>query len=183
MSIPHLTDEQLQMYVDEVLTEEESYAIAKHLQACSQCSSEHASLTRLHRTLKSFPVERVGSDFTQTLLEKLGIAPKTTFLYRVAENFAYAFGLVIVLGMMLTAFVVTGVVTTGQLSAILDPVIQTTEIVVKQIRSSLALLVVATRSYLPFLFADAGMKMAVTATLAVGMLALLDKFLKKRITR
>ena len=183
MSSEHPLDERIHLLVDGRLGEAEAAAIRNHMRTCTRCSSTHASLTRLDRTLRSLPDEHLASDVTSTIMAKLRIASGPPLLFRAVENLAYAFGLMIVLGMMFTAFVLTGAVDTGQIAESERVFNAAAESATDQLQSLLASFTSAMQSYMPFAFGHGSMKIAVMATIVVAMLALVDRIMKRRMLR
>lgn len=183
MSGEHLTNGQLQSLVDGMLPSSEAAAVTAHLRICSRCRNASAGLQRLDTTLRNLPTAKLGSDFTRNVLTRLDIVPKSPVLFRVVENFAYVFGMMLVLGVMLAVFVLTGVVDSSQVSDtqtwlnnVGDGVGEYTSHFVGMFSSLL-------QSYLPFIFGNGNFKIAIMGTIAVGMLMVLDRFLKRKILR
>ncbi|MBI5471419.1 MAG: zf-HC2 domain-containing protein [Ignavibacteriae bacterium] len=181
MSSEHVRDELLQMYVDSRLDATESAAVRQHLLTCRVCSSAHFSLTQLDRGLRSLPTERLASDFSSRVMTKLSIAPRSPFLFKAIENMAYVFGLMIVLGIMLTAFVLTGAVSMEQFAESRTVVNSFTDSMSLHLRSAIDALTLTLETYLPFVFRHSSMKVAAMATVVIGMLALIDRIVRRRV--
>jgi hypothetical protein len=99
------------------------------------------------------------------------------------ENLAYLFGLMIVLGTMLTAFIITGAISSDDISNTQTVARNITGTITSTINRPIAWLTSSLQSYLPFVFGTGSLKIAVTGTLIVGILALLDRFLKRKFVR
>jgi hypothetical protein len=180
MSSQHITNEYLQLLLDGVLIPYERVGAEHHLQSCKQCRQAYQRLAWLDTSLKILPVEKTNADFASVVLAKLNIAPRTSFLFRIVENLAYAFGLVVVLGLMLTAFLVTGVVNKKQVMETQSTFTNFERTIGQQVDSFAGGLTAFMQTYLPFIFGSGTLKIALMSTLAIGTLALVDKFLKRR---
>ncbi|MEK7248790.1 MAG: zf-HC2 domain-containing protein [Bacteroidota bacterium] len=183
MTNEHFSNEQLQLLVDDELPVSEAAAVKEHLRLCRRCNAVYVSLSKLDSALLNLPMEHLGSDFTRNVLTKLHIVPKIPFLFRVVENLAYVFGLMMVLGVMLAAFVLTGVISSEQISQTKSSVGETSGMIADKMNSIIDALTVSLQSYLPFVFGGGSLKIAAMGTFVVGMLALLDRFLKRRLLR
>ncbi len=183
MSSEHLTNEQLQLFVDGMLPPEEAASVAGHLRICFRCRNASAALQKLDATLKSLPSGNLGSDFTRNVLMRLDIAPKSSRLFGVVENLAYVFGMMIVLGVMLAVFVLTGVVGSSQVSNTQTWLNNASDVFAGRTSHFVASFASALQSYLPFIFGNGNLKIAAMGTIAVGMLMVVDRFLKRKILR
>ncbi len=171
------------MLVDGLLPSSEAGSVQRHLNTCTRCTIGYKRLVGVHDALKNMPAEHVRSDFTQAILGKLGIVPKTPFLFRLAENLAYAFALMIVLGIMLSVFTITGVLNTQQLQQTQSAIGEVSGKIGSSMNSFLNVLTAALQSYLPFVFGSGSLKIALMGTVIVGMLALADRMVRRRVLR
>ncbi len=183
MNTDHLTNEELQSFIDGTLVPDEAPSLAAHLQVCAHCRTAHQSLRRLDGAMKSLPAENLGSEFTRNILARLNIVPQPSILFRVVENLAYVFGMMIVLGVMIAVFVLTGIIDSSQVAQTQSAIGNITEAITGRTSHFMESFAMALQSYLPFLFGDGNLKIAATGTCVVGLLAVLDRFLKKRILR
>ncbi|MBX2992493.1 MAG: zf-HC2 domain-containing protein [Bacteroidetes bacterium] len=183
MSNNHLTNEHMQLLVDGNLPTEEAGDVQRHLNTCTHCAMSYRGLVGVHDALMNMPTEHVGSDFTQRILGRLGVVPRTPFLFRLAENLAYVFALMIVLGIMLSVFTVTGVLNTQQLEKSQSAIGEVSGKIATSMNSFLNEFTVALQSYLPFVFGSGSLKIALMGTIIVGMLALADRLVRRRVLR
>ncbi len=183
MNGEHLTNEQLQSVIDGMLPRDEATSVTAHLGICQRCRNASAALQRLDATLKNLPATDLGADFTRNVLTRLDIVQKSSVLFRVVENLSYVFGMMLVLGVMLAVFVLTGVIDSSQVSNTQTWLNNAGSAVGETTSHVVALFAAALQSYLPFIFGNGNLKIAVMGTAAVGMLVVLDKFLKRRMLR
>lgn len=181
MRSEHLTNEELQLFVDGTLPASEMSSTRLHIQTCARCRIAHESLLRLDASLRSLRVEQLGADFTRSVLANLNIIPQSSFLFSVVENLGYVFGLMIVLGIMLTAFILTGVIDQQQVSQTQSIVGSASSAIGGKMNSMIDALTIGLQSYLPFVFGGGSLKIAVMGTLVIGMLAVVDKIVRRRI--
>ena len=108
----HCSSAQLQSYVDRRLHEDEEKLVSDHLQICVQCTRAYEALAQIDTSLRKLPRESLSSGFTRAVMARLHLAPKSSLLFRLLENVAYLFGLLLVLGTMALVFILTGTVDT-----------------------------------------------------------------------
>ena len=113
MTRNHLTSNELQEYLDGRMATGSAAEIRAHLQTCPECRRAHASLEILDRGLHAIPLEETGPAFTATVIRRLGLSGGTSPSGRVLERFAYAFGLVMVLAILTSVFLWTGIIPSG----------------------------------------------------------------------
>ena len=183
MNDNHISSEQMQLLVDGLLPSTDATYVLDHLHTCTRCGRTYDKLAKVDKVLRNVPLERVRADFTRTVLGKLNIVPKTPFLFRIAENLAYVFTLMIVLGIMLTVFTITGVVNTQKIDQTQSAIANISEGMSTAMNSFFGGFSNALQSYLPFVFGSGSLKIALMGTMIVGMLALADKFVRKRVLR
>lgn len=112
----HITADRLQAFLDRSLVGTEAEMVQRHIDECPRCAARYRSYERFDRSLRKLPVERVNDGFTREVMGKLHLAPPSPFGFRILENLAYVFGLLIVLGVMTAVFLWTGVIDTAPLT-------------------------------------------------------------------
>ncbi|MEO8168363.1 MAG: zf-HC2 domain-containing protein, partial [bacterium] len=176
MSNEHLTGEQLHLFVDGMLPANEAVAAAAHLRSCSRCRHALEGLQHLATALRNLPASNLGSEFTRNVLRRLDIIPKSPVLFRVVENFAYVFGMMLVLGVMLAVFVLTGAVDSSQVSNTQTWANKAGGAVGEYTLHFASGLSAVLQSYLPFIFGNGNLKIAIMGLAAIGLLAVIDRF-------
>lgn len=175
MNGQHCTSEQLQMFLDKTLAMNEQVWVQEHVRTCTACGRSYASLARFQKELKNLPLEKVQEGFTRNVLASLGIAPKSPLIFRLLEKGAYLFGLCIVLGIMLVAFVATGVIPMQQITEggnyVNTLLISSGSVLDK----STSVFSNALKQYLPFAFGKGSMGVSLFTVLVVAGLAIADK--------
>jgi hypothetical protein len=116
-------------------------------------------------------------------MAKLGIVPKTPWLFRFVENLAYLFGLMIVLGVMLAAFIFSGVISMERVLETPSTVGSITGAIGGALHMYGSSLAQALQRYLPFVFGRGSLQVVIMVMLALGMLAVVDKLVKRRMLR
>jgi predicted anti-sigma-YlaC factor YlaD len=179
---PHFTSEQFNLLLDGRLTGVEEKSIRDHFSVCTDCRLAFENLARIDIVLKSLPVVETRPDFTRSLMDRILAVPKSPFLFRLLEKMSYVFGLLIVLGIMIAAFILSGVFEPPQIE-------QTKSVatgMVDKAGESLATSVGAFTSWLvkfiPFAFGKGSMSMAFFAISIVIMLAAVDRLIGRRMT-
>jgi anti-sigma factor RsiW len=172
----HVTTDQLNLLIDGRLPESEAYLMSNHLASCDMCRSLHARLRDVDRALRGLPLETTSAEFTGRVMGLILTRRRSPVLFRILENVAYVFGLLIVLGVMTAAFLLTGVLDTQQVQLTRDVTegfaTRVWETVGSGVGDFSALLV----TYFPFAFSGNGVSMVLFTVLAVGLLAGIDRF-------
>jgi len=83
----HVTRTQLQEYADRILDEAQAREIEMHVQGCQQCRAALASFRRLENVIKKIPLERTSADFTQRVMNAVGVARSRNFARQLFLNF------------------------------------------------------------------------------------------------
>lgn len=183
MTSEHLTNEQFQMLIDDEVPVGDVRELRAHLRSCNRCTSTYNGWMGFDRMFSAMADESVNSDFTRNVLVKLNILPKESALFRVVENLGYVFGLMIVLGVMLSVFIITGVVRKDQLLQTKSVIGETVSQLTSQMDSGFGTLAAALQKYLPFVFGNESLKIVVMGAVIVGMLALVDRVMRGRVVR
>lgn len=110
----HLSSREIDEYLDGSLPAGERDRATRHIGECPECAAVHRARSRFDHLARRLPVERAGRQFTADVMHALGIATVATTTFRVLEQFAYAFAMAIVLGVVAAIFVATGVISAGQ---------------------------------------------------------------------
>ncbi len=181
MTSEHLTDEILQQYADGALPRDKRRTAKRHLDACSRCQTILGSLERIDRTLRTMPREHAGEAFTRDVMLRLGIKPPTPLLFRVAESLAYLFGLVLVVGVTGTVYFLSGVINAKHIDhtrSVFGDVLGSAGGYWRDAGGAISLTI---KTYLPFLFESATLRIGITTVLVLVVLALVDGYVRKHI--
>jgi anti-sigma factor RsiW len=176
----HCSSAQLQSYLDGRLRKDEEKLVTVHLQGCEQCKRAYEVVARIDAWLKRMPRESVSSGFTQSLMAKLHLAPKSSLLFRLLENVAYLFGLVIVLGTMVVVFILTGTVDTEQVSQTQGAVSEALSRIGDGVSVTLGAVTGWMHQLFPFAFAKGSMGITMFGMLVVLALAAVDWLVRRR---
>lgn len=112
----HCTSEQLQMLLDGQLSGGDKAQVAEHLQECARCMASYRSLEQIDRTLRDLPVALASEGFTDKVMEKVLPSGHLSLGFRIVENLAYLFAVLIVTGIITVVFLATGVIDSGKVS-------------------------------------------------------------------
>lgn len=112
----HCTNEQLQTLLDGRLAAGEQERIQSHIRQCASCAAGYNRLERLDHGLRRLPLAEASGELTGRVMQ--GILPPghLSLAFRIVENLAYLFAVLIVTGIMAVVFVFTGVIDSGQVS-------------------------------------------------------------------
>ena len=177
----HYTVQQLHSLLDDRITVDEDRRMREHLNGCESCRLAFENLSSVDGVLRKLPLLETRPDFTRALMDRILLAPGSSFAFRVLEKMSYVFGLLIVLSIMIAAFVLTGVLdqsqveqTKGVASGIAD---QVGSGVSRAVDGFTALLV----QYIPFAFGKGSMGVAFFSVAVIAMLAAIDRVVGRRV--
>jgi anti-sigma factor RsiW len=176
----HIATDRLQAYVDSSVSEAEREEIEKHMRVCERCMGTVKSMRYLDSSLRRLPLVRVRSDFTVTVMSRLGVVRNSPWLFRVLEKSVYVLGLSIVLGIMLAVFIVTGVVEEGEVQ---QGQTAATEVLSRVTAAGSSAITVASdwlSSFMPFVFGKGSLPTAIFVAAVLALLALVDRVLARR---
>jgi anti-sigma factor RsiW len=101
----HLSPEMLQLLADGELPEDQAVAARVHMTVCPSCASAAQKIQRFDRALRRLPFNRTQPRFTQDVLTQLRILPRAPLAFRILEHAGSAFGVVLVLSVLLVVYV------------------------------------------------------------------------------
>ncbi len=112
----HCTGEQLHMLLDGRVSDAERENLTAHLRECARCTASYHSLEQMDRGLRALPVEAASAALTDKVMEKVLPPGHLSLAFRIVENLAYLFAVLIVTGIVVVVFIATGVIDSGQVS-------------------------------------------------------------------
>lgn len=177
----HLATDRLQAYVDSSVPEPERRDIEKHLGVCETCMGMVKSMRYLDNSLRTLPFERVRSGFTMEVMDRLGVVRSSPWIFRVLEKSVYVFGLLIVLGIMLAVFIVTGVVDQGEMQQSQTAATELLSRVAEGGSSAISVTSNWLSSFMPFIFGKGSLPTAIFAVAVLALLAVADRVLARKI--
>jgi anti-sigma factor RsiW len=178
--VDHVSREVIQAFLDGRLDPETLRLVSDHLTVCRECRWESKGLQALDRALRQMPLERTGAAFTATVMRRLGLSPEGKRVGSLAENLAYLAGLLIVLGLMVTVFLLTGVFGSSSnvtdLSAVADAVAKARDATGKGLGEFARWLV----TFFPFAFGKGALGISIAVLLIASALAIVDRTVGRR---
>jgi anti-sigma factor RsiW len=176
----HCTREELFLFIDGVLSQEERARVEAHCAECASCAVAAGSIERIGRGLRNIPVERASAGFTATVMRELGLARAPRRGFRGLESAGALVAMVVVVGILLTVFYLTGVLREGDVSAtqaaagkVLEQGGELAAGAVSAVGGWLA-------AYFPFAFGKGALGISLTAAVVLALLALLDRYAGRR---
>jgi anti-sigma factor RsiW len=112
----HCTSEQLHTLQDGRLSDVERTNVTEHLEECPRCKSAYRNIQQLDRGLRELPIAAAGAGFTDKVMEKVLPSGHLSLAFRIVENLAYLFAILIVTGIIAAVFIATGVIDSGRVS-------------------------------------------------------------------
>lgn len=176
----HYTSAELQEFVDGRFSVEQEVEFHRHLDGCAGCRRAYQTLTKLDTVIKQLPVEHAHADLTGKVMARLNVVKKSPLLFRFLENIAYVFGLALVLAIMLTAFVLTGVVDFGEVEEQTGMAGEVMSRSLDLVVGSLAGVGEWMARYVPFATGQGSSGIIVAMVLVIGILAAADRFLGRK---
>jgi predicted anti-sigma-YlaC factor YlaD len=179
----HCTTEQFNVLLDGRVIGAEEKDIRDHISVCTECRLAFENLERIDTALCGLPVMETRPDFTRSLMERMLAAPKSPFLFRLLEKISYIFGLFIVLGIMIGAFILSGVFEAPQIERTKSVATGMVDKAGEGLASSIGAFTSMLVQYIPFAFGKGSMGVAFFAVAIVIMLAFVDRLLGRKIVQ
>lgn len=177
----HYSLEQLNALLDGRMSGPEVQDIHMHMETCRECHTAFENLERVHLAIQALPVLTTRPGFTRSVMDKVLAPPAPSFTFRLLEKVSYLFGLLIVLGIMVAAFVVTGVFEKSELSQTKTVATSMADQLGDGMAASISGFASWLVQHLPFAFGKGSLGMAFFAVAVLVMLALVDRVVGKRV--
>ena len=176
----HSSLEQLYALVDRQLDPGEHALVVGHLRVCARCRSLYESLVRFDSACKRIPLETVSPAFTRSVLDSLGIVPKSPMIFHLLGGAAYLFALLMVLAFMTAAFVLMGVIRTEDAVAGSGPGAKVFTTIGAALSKASGDLIGWLTEFFPFAFGHGTLSVSAAALVVVLALALVDRNITKK---
>ena len=111
----HYTAEQFNVLLDGRMAAHDRQQMQDHLSACKECRSVFDSLSRIDAALRELPQVQTREDFTRSVMDRILAKKASPLAFRLLEKLPYIIGLVMVLGIMVASFIISGVFDKSQL--------------------------------------------------------------------
>jgi len=179
----HFTSEQFNLLLDGRLTGGEKKSMREHFYVCTECRLAFENLARIDSTLEGLPVVETRPDFTRLLMDRILAAPKSPLLFRLLEKMSYVFGLFIVLGIMIGAFILSGVFEAPRIEQTKNVATGIVDKAGEGLASSIGAFTSLLVQYIPFAFGKGSMSVAFFAVTIVIMLAFVDRLVGRKVVQ
>ena len=176
----HYSTEQFNLLLDNQLGETEAQPIQDHLNECIDCRLAFDNLKRIDGAVRNIPVLETHSGFTRSVMEGILSKGGSSFAFRMFERLSYVFGLLIVLGIMITSFILTGVFDTTHVDETRSVATGIASQFGNDLASSVNGFTAWLIQYLPFAFGKGSVGVAFFAAVVLLMLAAVDRLVGKR---
>lgn len=177
----HYSTEQFNLLLDGRLTSDDARAMNEHISDCRECSRVWKDLGAIDAALGHLPLLEARADLARSVVHRILVAPKSPLVFRLLENASYLFGLLIVLGIMAAAFVVTGAFTNTEIEQTKNVMSTVASSAGESFAASLSAFNSWLAEYLPFAFAKGSMGIAFFAVVVMIMLAAIDHVVARRV--
>ena len=169
------------MLLDGRLSGVEEKNMREHFFLCTECRVAFENLERLDSALEGLPVVETRPDFTRLLMDRILVAPKSPFLFRLLEKMSYVFGLLIILAIMIAAFILSGVFEAPQIEQTKSVAAGIVDKAGESLGTSIGTFTIWLVQYIPFAFGKGSMSMAFFAISIVIVLAAVDRLIGRRL--
>lgn len=177
----HYTSEQLNMFLDGRMAEGDRRRMQDHLSTCTRCRSAFDTLSRIDAALRRLPLAGVGPDFTRSVMDRVLATQRPSFAFRLLEKLPYIFGLLVVLGIMVASFVLTGVFDGSQLEQGRSVATSVAGKAGEVLTGAAGMFTAWLVRYFPFAFGKDSMGVAVFAAAVIAMLAAVDRVVTRKV--
>jgi anti-sigma factor RsiW len=177
----HFEAEQFNLLLDGRLPEAEVEFMRAHLEHCGKCRLVYANLKRVDLALRNMPVVETRAGFTRSVMDGILGKSGSSFAFRMFERLSYVFGLLIVLGIMVTSFILTGVFDASQVGQTTTVASEFAGHVGDNLLATVNGLTAWLVQYLPFAFGKGSISVAFFGVAVVLMLAAVDRVVGRRL--
>ena len=177
----HLSNGEIQDYIGGALPTRERERVDGHLRLCRTCRSTHHALAEVDRALRSLPVERLDPAFTRKVMSRIPLVHKAPFAFRLLENLAPLFALFVVVAVLLTIFVMSGVIDVRQVSEGQNKIQEFFAGSASVVGSGVSSFSAWLAEYAPFAFGAGSLGITGSIFAVVLTLALLDRVLSRKL--
>ena len=177
----HYTAEQFNLLLDGRMSGREREEVRNHLSLCKSCQSAFDDLSRIDVALRGLPVPETRADFTRSVMNLIAARRPSPVVFRILEKVPYIIGLLIVLGIMVASFEVTGVFDRSQLDRTKTVASGVADKAGEALAASISGFTAWLVQYLPFAFGKGSMGVAFFVAAVVVMLAALDRWVGRKI--
>lgn len=179
----HYSTEQFNLLLDGRMPVGEARIMNEHISGCRECRQVWQDIGSIDAALGHLPIVRTSADFTSTVMDQILTVPKSPLVFRLLEKAPYVLGMLIVLGIMVVAFVVSGVFKGSDIdltkNVVASAMTKTGEGLGATLNAFSAWLI----QYVPFAFSKGSMSIAFFAVVVLVMLAGVDRAVGRRVVQ
>jgi len=178
----HIPEDELQGFVDGRLGVERVKALETHVKGCLECQRSLETIRQIDGALHGMALERTSAAFTVSVLQRLALSSakrRTSFFANAASLFAS----LIVLAVLLSVFIWTGVIDTTQIAG---AQLLGSEVIAKggqAVSESVSWLESWLRTYFSFAFGKGSLQVSVSVVVVAMVLALVDHAARRRLSQ
>ena len=173
----HLSDNEIQEFIDNRLPVHQATEFATHVEECSYCSGRIQSFAELNRRMKDISPARVSPDFTSQVMRRIGIKEAPSFAWNVLTNLAPFILVTIVLVIIVTALNAAGTFATPQYTQTIQSTQQVYSTVTKELASTSQGMNEWMNKIFPFKLTDDGRFLTLFVICFFSAIGLMDKYL------
>ena len=177
----HYSAEEFNLLLDGQLDSNEARRLEEHIRTCGQCRRAWEELGKIDAAMRHLPLVETRPEFTRSVVDRLLVAPRPSLLFRLLEKASYVFGLLIVLGLMIAAFVLTGVFKGTEIEQTKSVVNTITATAGDELSAALSAFNGWLVRYIPFAFNKGSISVAFFALVALVTLAAIDRLVGRRV--
>ena len=173
----HITEQELQSYIDASIAEEEKQSVGLHLESCISCSRSLRKLRYMERMIRQSFEEKAPDRVIENVLNRLGIEEAPSFIWNIVNYVAPVVALLIIGTIVLLVFVVFGKVHEAGLQSSLQTGQSIYSIIRSSLQSSIGAFSESMKKLAPFAFEGKNIGITLFVCLFILALGLFDKFL------
>ncbi len=177
----HPTTEELLQFVDRSLAPSDRAGVEEHLSKCPSCARAAEEMERVVTGVRKLPLERTSPGFTASVLHEVGLVTSGRRQSRVLEIAAAMAAMMLVAGLLLTAFFAGGLLSQNEGSDTHTAVERILNTGGDAIARGMNGVGTAMAPYLSFLFGKDALGISVMALAVLVLLAVVDWFAGRRL--
>ncbi|MFI5252569.1 MAG: anti-sigma factor family protein [Bacteroidota bacterium] len=173
----HLTDNQIQDYIEKSLGDGEMQEITMHLKSCLHCMQMMRKHERVEKVIRRSLMELAPDGLTDNVMKQLGLRESPSYAWNIFKNLAPVVALFSIGAIIVFVYKITGALSATEIQS----TVQTGQSVYAKLGENINTGVTGfnnwVRTYLPFAFT--GKSLGLTAFLCFFFIAigLLDKYI------
>ena len=173
----HLTQEEIQEYALNSMRHERQDEMNLHLHVCPECCARLRASTELEETFRGIPLDETSANFTERVVQRLGLKESSSFAWFVFRNLAPLAALSVVIIVVYFVLDYGGALRSPQMQQSVAVGKSVYETIGSKIAGGVTACTLWMQKYLSFAFARNVYSLTIFLIAFFGAISLLDKYI------